>query len=261
MNQQLDININKYDKEISKSYRKPINITNSQDTKNHNSRTTKNKKIKLLLFIILPILIIVTGFVIIFIFLKIKTNINEIPLEQNNYTDIVETDKPESKNPLQDHGPLESEFTINTKVNDLKRIYVHQKYNEDIVSNEELTKILVDRKTYYDIYIISESESNEETKNYYNKTYLGVIVISSQCTSTEDENCEPKNLVNLVDPDYSKLRNLEEIDDLKDIPIPLCLFNLTNNNVITSMICPETLSENIKQNMILDFSKPNLIFF
>jgi len=56
----------------------------------------------------------------------------------------------------------------------------------------------------------------------------------------------------LVDPDYSKLRNLEEIDDLKDIPILLCLFNLTNNNVITSMICPETLSENIKQNMILD---------
>jgi len=164
MSQQLDININKYDKEISKSYRRPINISNSQDTKKHNSRTTKNKKIKLLLFIILPILIIVAGFVIIFIFLRIKTNINEIPLEQNNYTDIVETDKPESKNPLQDlqdHGPLECEFTINTKVNDLKRIYVHKKYNEDIVSNAELTKILVDRKKImtYTINILFQNQN------------------------------------------------------------------------------------------------------
>ena len=261
MSQRLDVNITKYDKEISKSYRKPINANNSQNTNNHNIGMTKNKKIKMLLFIILPILIIVTVFIIIFIFLRIPANISEKPLEQNNYTDIVETDKSETNNLPQDHGPLESEFTINTKVNDLKRIFVHQKYNEDIVSNAELTKILVDRKTYYDIYIISESESNKETKNYYNKTYLGVIVISSQCISTEDENCEPKNLVNFVDPDYSKLRNLQEIDDLKDIPIPICLFNLTNNNVITSMICPETLSENIKQNMILDlyFFRPPAI--
>ena len=85
-----------------------------------------------------------------------------------------------------------------------------------------INTILVDRKTYYDIYIISESESNEETKNYYNKTYLGVIVISSQCTSTEDENCVPEKMVDLTNSEKSRNldnteSNPETINDLKDI--------------------------------------------
>ena len=49
--------------------------------------------------------------------------------------------------------------------------------------------------------------------------------------------------------------------DFKDIPVPLCLFNITDNDVITSLTCPETLQISIKQNMILDlyFFRPPAI--
>lgn len=52
----------------------------------------------------------------------------------------------------------------------------------------------------------------------------------------------------------NSLRYLNELPDFKDLPIPLCLFNMTDNDVITSMICPEKLQTNIKQNMFLDLN-------
>ena len=53
-------------------------------------------------------------------------------------------------------------------------------------------------------------------------------------------------------------RNLEEISDLKDIPVALCLFEMTDNDVIMSISCPESLSKAIKDTMVLDlyFYKP-----
>ena len=39
--------------------------------------------------------------------------------------------------------------------------------------------------------LISEIESDEKTKKFYNKTYLASISIAKECISREDENCEP----------------------------------------------------------------------
>ena len=77
-----------------------------------------------------------------------------------------------------------------------------------------------------------------KNKNFYNKTYLDLIFIAKECISREDENCEPHQLVDLTENNHLNLNNT---------PIPLCLFNLTNNNVITSMECPESLSDSKKQ--------------
>ena len=261
MCEKLDINnIYEYKEKITSN--RPSSIRNSKTESQSNENSTNiiyriPKKIKCLLIIIILILIIAIILTAIILAIKNrkedKDKEEDIPLETSNYYINIGREKNETINYyLQDHGPLESKFTINTKVNDLKRIFVHRKSYENIISNGELTKLLIDIKTNYDIYIISELESDEQNKNYYNKTYSAAIAISSQCISIENENCEPKNLVNFIDPDNTKLNNLEEIDDLKDIPISLCLFNLTNNNIITSMICPEALSENIIQNMILD---------
>ena len=61
-----------------------------------------------------------------------------------------------------------------------------------------------------------------------------------------------KKLVDLNDQDKSNLRNLQEIDNLENFPIPLCFFNLTDNNVITSISCHKKLSESKINSIVLD---------
>ena len=39
---------------------------------------------------------------------------------------------------------------------------------------------------------------------------------------------------------------------MKDTPIPFCLFNLTNNDVITSIACLESLPETKQKKIVLD---------
>ena len=102
------------------------------------------------------------------------------------------------------YGPIEMENTykINTNVNDLKRIYINQRYYEDIKFSGSLTKRLVDRKTNYDIYVISETEPDEETKYSYNKIYTCSISIASECISIKDEYCLPRKLYNILELYY-----------------------------------------------------------
>ena len=79
-----------------------------------------------------------------------------------------------------------------------------------------------------------------------NKIYTASISIESECISTYNEKCNPKKLVDLTEQNNSNLRssrNLEEIYDLKDIQISLCLVNFTENKTITSVLCPESLPE------------------
>ena len=98
---------------------------------------------------------------------KIKQNEDdELPttiINENQKTTINE-----------EHDPLEMqiEYKIKTNKNDLKRIYVNQKYFEEINVGGELRTNLVDRKTNYDIYIIDEFPAPIEDQNFYNKTYL-----------------------------------------------------------------------------------------
>jgi hypothetical protein len=116
---------------------------------------------------------------------------------------------------------MENTYKINTNVNDLKRIYINQRYYEDIKFSGSLTKRLVDRKTNYDIYVISETEPDEETKYSYNKIYTCSISIASECISIKDEYCLPRKLVDLNDQDYSNVRRLDELESLENVPIPL----------------------------------------
>ena len=61
-----------------------------------------------------------------------------------------------------------------------------------------------------------------------------------------------KKKVDLIDQDPSSVRNLEQKDDLANFPIPLCYFNLTDNNVITSISCHKDLSEEKINSIVLD---------
>jgi len=58
--------------------------------------------------------------------------------------------------------------------------------------------------------------------------------------------------LNTVTRNTEEKRNLEENNKLKDSPIPICLFNLTNNDVITSISCPKSYPEFKKKMLVLD---------
>ena len=160
-------------------------------------------------------------------------------------------------------GTLESEpgYEFATKMHDLRRFNIIENNTEDNNINGTNSKNIIIRNTTYDFIIISEEEATEEYKNLYNKTYLAVVAISRECFCSENKSCEQNKFVDLIDQDFSNLKNSVEVEDLKDIPIYLCIFNYTDNNIILSMSCPESLSE-FKKNIILSdlhFFKPTSI--
>ena len=219
-------------------------------------------------YIFFPILaLILVGIVTIVAILFSK---NEQREENGNQKVISNRENPPSNKPENQHdgintkmdfkhlvskyGPIEMEETykINTKVNDLKRIYINQKSYEDIKISGSLTKRLVDRKTNYDIYVISETEPDEEAKYSYNKIYTCSISIASECINTKDEYCLPKKLVDLNDQDYSSVGKLNKIEILENIPLPLCIFNMTDNNVILSIACHKNISKSRVSSIVQD---------
>ena len=162
---------------------------------------------------------------------------------------------------------LGSEFNLTTKEGDLQKISVVQKNREDRTNDGQTTSTYSTRLTNYIIHVMSEKNSDEENKYYYDKIYECSISIQSECLSSTEENCTPVKKLDLSNP-TRRNRNLEDNgnnpandDKLKDIPIPLCLFNLTNNDVITSIACPQSLPETKKKKILLDlyfFRPPGL---
>ena len=217
------------------------------EKKNAKVNKKKGKKInwKIIVFPLIG-LVLITALIVIII--KAIPRDSQITNEEktDESTEII----------IPDIGPIEmqTEYCINTNLNDLKRIFINQKCVEEIKIDGILSKNIVDRKTNYDIYIISETSSNEKTKNFYNKTYTCSISISSECISSKDEYCIPQKLVDLIDQDYSNERILEEEEEngLENFPMPLCIFNLTDNNVITSIACHKNISENKINSIVLD---------
>ena len=144
------------------------------------------------------------------------------------------------------------ELSFKTKVNDIRRISIKQKINENMIIKgiEVPTKYL--RKIEYDIYIISEKSADEKNKGSYNKIYTASISMARQCLSRDNEDCELKDFVNLLNNNKTNLSSLKEIKDLKDFPVALCLVNITDTNIITSILCPESLPENVKNELLSD---------
>ena len=265
-----DYKISKFKEKIPDSNEQFENriIQNSNNEENKQNLKNIMKKKKLNPWFFLPIGIII---LVLVIFLSIKFGVknnkinhdidddNDNDNDNDNKTNYIELET--DKNEIKTIKSLESLFTINTNVGELKRIFVHQNYYIDKTTDGILTRILVDRKTYYDIYIISEKEADEQTKNFYKKIYTASIAISSQCISINDKECNPKKLIDLAEVNNIDNIDADQLGDLKDLPLPICLFNLTDNNVITSITCPETFDKSSQDEMILDlyFFRPPAI--
>ena len=248
----------------SRGEKKAIN----QNTINSTNESEPHIKKNIIKYIIGGIVLIVIVVIISVVFCipgssnsPTSPNSNDILVDgnrDNNDSDINQN----NTNIYSKSKKLESEFKFNTKVHDLKKIFVHQKTIEEIMIDNNITRIFLDRKTIYYLYIISESEPNEDEFNYYNKMYTIAITIAGECFSRENENCVPKQLLDLTNTDNNEEdNNSEEINDLKDIPLPLCLFNITNKDIITSITCHKLIPENKIRMIVLDlyFFRPSIL--
>ena len=258
---------NKKQKEINKN-----NFTSRED----NPIINKKRNCTNCLIIVSLIILCITG-IVIFVLFKIKNNgdgdsnkqVSDERIDSDKQIDSngqIDSDKQIDSNDFDNidkdnqdieeidskSKKLETEFKLNTKINDLKRFNVHHKYYEDIMIDNNINRIFLDTQTIYDIFIISEEDSKDEEKDYYNKIYTGAISIVSECFSRENETCVPQKLVDLINSNINNNSNVEEINDLKDIPLPLCLFKITDNNIITSITCHKSLEEHKKRMIVLD---------
>ena len=215
-------------------------IKNNRASSSNAGDTNISKKRKLIIIGITISVFILIGIFLVVYFVEIKDLINKKEKNDNptdqintNNTDNIDESKPEDPFEViipkykKANEKLESEFEFKTLVGDLRRIQVLQRYDEDrLYEGQEIQRKKI-RNTTYDIFIISESNPTEDFIKYYDKRYNAAISIVSECFASEDEECIPKTLVDLSGTEVHNTRNLEEKDDLRDIPIPVCLFNLT----------------------------------
>lgn len=253
-------------------------IPDKPNNSNSSSSTSNSRRNKLLVFFII-LGIVVVGTVIFLIVHFTKNNCEESSSGQIDYTesngegDGEEESTPpsnpteeveEEQKPIQlEELPLEKEFEILTKVG-LRKFKVVQNSVEEYKINGNLITIKIKRFTNYDIYILKEEKANNITKKYFNSTFLGAIAISSECFDSKGEDCTPKSLIDLFQEKNNTNNNtriLNNVEELKNIPIALCLFNITDNNFILSMSCPESFPDTKKNEIILDlyFFRPPAI--
>ena len=226
-------------------------VSETEITNGNKTGIKKFSKLFLIIGIIALVVIIVSVLLALLLSKKNKKNKTIINHENNEPTKSPETPiLPEKK----DDQVLKPIYIFNNTVGDLKRINVQQITHKNDTINGQKTHFLVYRDTTYDIFIMSEESPDENNTNFYTNKYSAVINVVKECYSQENENCEPKDYIDFSkNEDNDNLRNLEEDDDLKDVPLPLCIFNFTDNNVITSASCPESLPKTKINEMMLDF--------
>ena len=150
--------------------------------------------------------------------------------------------------------PLKKEFSFNTNTGDLKRISVIQTSMDQSLFNNQLISTDVTRQTVYDIIFLSAEKAPEEKKHLYSTMYTGAISIASECYKTGEEKCEPKEMVDLtkIKEDETKKRILEDNINFENASLATCLFNITDNDFITSITCHKKYPDIKKNEMLLD---------
>jgi hypothetical protein len=150
---------------------------------------TKNKKI-IKLIIGASIVVIIIGIFILVYFFFIKDLIGK---KENNSGGSDDGSKGEDPFAVivpqykEDNEKLESEFEFKTLVGDLRRVHVIQRFVEDRLYEGHKIQRKRIRNTTYDIFIISESNPEDDFINYYNKKFNSAISIVSECFISENE--------------------------------------------------------------------------
>ena len=256
-----------------------IVIHNIRDLPNDGGRLESHKKLDKKFKILIAVLSFIALFLIVFLpcyFFVIKNNgpkggtekkeenQNNEEKDEENSKEIVKINEELKKEALKVFKP---NFKINTKPDKLTQILMKYSkfYNSSINGIETSQSIFT--KAKYDIYTLNETESDSEDKDFYTTKYTTTITINSLCTefSSDINDCELKRYLDLTiknnKNDNNLRRNDEKKRDIKKAIIPLCIIEHTDTNLILSVTCPETLADNLKNDIILAFEsiKPDSI--
>jgi hypothetical protein len=152
---------------------------------------------------------------------------------------------------------FEQSFKINSKQNNFIQIIMNSTQNYYSLVDEIDLSYKVFTKTKFDIFTLEESKPTNDDKFFYLKKFKTVVIINSQCYDFL-ENSTNCNLIKYLDLSSIKINNLRknnsyDLDEIKNALIPLCIIEHTNTNFILSVTCPETLSYNIKNDIINAF--------
>ena len=149
-------------------------------------------------------------------------------------------------------------FEIKSKEDSLTQLLLKSKKTYNTISNGAETSYSTISKAKYDIYTLNSTSSGED-KDFYSLKYTTVVTINSLCnkisTTSSEDDCELQKYLDLNIKNTNNLRRIEEenIDQINDVILPICLIEHTDTNIILSVTCPKTLSSNLKNDIILAF--------
>ena len=161
----------------------------------------------------------------------------------------------------EDRKNIQSSFKINTNVNSLSQFLMKSFQKHNSIYNDMNSSYSVVNKAIFDVFTLNETFSTKNNE-YYSKIYNTTIIINSQCTEFGEKinDCKLEEYLDLTTKNKNNLRrNNENIEEIKEAILSICIIEHTDTNIILSITCPETLSENIKYNIISAFQsiKPN----
>ena len=150
---------------------------------------------------------------------------------------------------------IQNKFEINTKINSLSQFVMNLTQIHYSISDKMKYDFSHFIKTKYDIFTLNESLLKKENKFNF-KIYFTAIIINSICFELKENttNCELEKYLDLSIKNNDKLRiNKDTLEEIKEAILPICLIEHSSDNNILSVTCPETLSDNLKNNIILAF--------
>ena len=274
-------NVTTYRKETERDRTIDPNSVNENDSGN-NKRKSKNKcLIAFIVFAVIVIIFIIGLIIYTFVGKKNNGNGNDQPnipsdnqnpqkenINNNDNTGDTGNTGNNGINALSKKEALEAfkpNFKILTKTNNLNQVLMKSNIKHSSISNGvESTTLSAFTKAKLDLYTLNESLAIEDSKDFYSSKYYTVITINSMCTtfSASKSDCDLQQYLDLT----IKNKNLRTIDEedlelIKEAILPICVIEHTDTNIIISVTCPETLSYNLKEDIISSFQsiKPETI--
>ena len=269
----------KYQEYIARSDSEPSKTVtiekNPPPSPQNENNAIKKKRIKNILIIIAIIigLGIIIGIAMYFYKKPKKDTPDELKATDKNQDNIIEDTKDENiKDTTQPEKQInnfivkeeikkafENNFKIVSKEDTLTQLLLKSTQNYNTKTDGKESSYSIFTKAKYDIYTINGTSSGEDS-DFYSTKYTTTIAINSYCTqfssSSSEEDCELEELLNFNYRDTNNLRRNDEEDPyeiIKEAILPLCIIEHTDSNLIISVTCPETLADNLKNDIILAF--------
>ena len=232
----------------------------SSDKKNISEINTSSKRKCICIIIIFGIILLLAGAafaVYYFVFYK-PSDGNNLPITDNIPLIPININKKKVEE------VFSSAFNINSKKDTLIQLLQKSYQIYESISNGIQSSDIIYSQAIYDIYTINSTESSEELKIIYNTKYTSVITVNSFCSKklikeNHNEDCPLEIKLDLNKREENN--STDEISDdlIRKAILPICIIEHTDRNLIISVTCTETLSENFKEDMLRAFSNVKLL--